>query len=309
MSAPIPANLAVELLDLARTLKHEGFRAILLTKLIPVLPPTWLGEALAIARMPLDGRSRDDGARAGLLLTLAGRLRDTARESVLDAALNAARAVRHHQQRAAALGSIADALPERARRSVIDEALAAARAIASAEFRAQALAGVAVHLPGQEGDAIHTEALAVAAGVADDWGRAAALAWLAPSLPIALLPTALSTVREIGKARQRAAALAALAARAPEPTCNVLLAEAFGAVRTVADPGFRAETLAELVDKLDGPLQAEAVRVFADSAAHLARPELLGKLPAFFHTIAHLDPPSGLQEVHRALRDVGKWFG
>ena len=199
-------------------------------------------------------------------------------------------------------------LPDAARRGVSDEALAAARAIVSAEFRAQALAGVAARLPGPERDSIHAEALATAAGVADDWGRAAALAWLAPDLPVALLPDALSAAREIGEARQRAAALAALAGHAPETARDELLAEALGAARAVADPSFRAETLAGLVDKLDGPLQAEAVRVFADSAAHLARPELLGKLPAFLHAIAHLDPPSGLQEVHRALRDVGKWF-
>jgi hypothetical protein len=89
---------------------------------------------------------------------------------------------------------------------------------------------------------------------------------------------------------------------------GAVLTEALAAARAVADPPLRAEALAKLVTLLEDPLRTEALQAFLDCAGDLARLDLFVSLPMFLPAIASVDPPSGLHEVYRAVRDVGRWF-
>jgi len=198
--------------------------------------------------------------------------------SLLDAALEVARAIRHPARRDQALAALAARLLEAGRPF---QALDAARQVEDDIQRVRVLTDLAPGLPAPRRDQVVAELLEVAGRSGPVGNRAHALAALAPYLPGPLLARALEAACQIDYPSYQAEALAGLAPYLPE----TLQGEALAAARRIGDEAGRTQVLEALARGLAPAWLDEAlaaarelessylrIRVWAALAPRLAEP-------------------------------------
>ncbi|MGH3624250.1 MAG: hypothetical protein ACRDQ5_21095, partial [Sciscionella sp.] len=273
-----PAPLG-RVLDAGRAMPADWGRADAVTTIAAGLTdPALLAQAAGIARA-----IADPGPRARTLAAVAVRMAEPARTGVIDetfAAIEAAprpwdrtralrtmatEATRQRQLVDAALAitdagarwealiAVADQLAEPARTPVLNAAAVAARDVRDWD-RAVKLAGVATRLSGSEHTALTAEILNGAVTETSDLERSRALVSVADQLTEPdQLDRALDAALACAKPDSRAKALAAVAARLPEPSRTGLLGRALDTAVAVPDPRDRAWALYEVANQLTDP--------------------------------------------------------
>jgi len=233
----------------ARQVPDTEQRARALVGLAPHLTEGLLEEALAAAR-----EIQDEDDRAWALAGLAPHLP----ESMLREALAATRDIRDGNDRAWALVKMIPYLSE----ELLLEALAAAREIEDEYWRAKAAAGLAHHLPDELREKALNESWAAVWGIKVLQRRDGALALLSLCLAeLGYSQEALSVVRAIESASERAEALGALAPYLPGKLSEAALGEALDAVEMIEYEWMRASTLEELAPRLTKPLLHKALAI------------------------------------------------
>jgi hypothetical protein len=154
---------------------------------------------------------------------------------------------------------IAPHLSKPLRETALQEALTAARAIAKEESRAQALTALAPHLSEPSRETVLQEALTAAWAITDGGTnpRAQALTALAPHLSAPLLQEALATARAIENRHSRSSILAGLAPyvkRLPIVRLYALWCETLPTLATRTRPDLLSdlEALASMITALGG---------------------------------------------------------
>jgi hypothetical protein len=181
---------------------------------------------------------------------------------------------------------------------VLEQAL---QAVCSKKLRVLALADLAPQLPGP----LLEQALEAAWAIGNEGDRARVLATLAPWLPAPLFKQALQAIQAISDKESRVQVLADLVRQIPAP----LLERALQAAQAIDDERCRARALADLAPQLpEGVQQANVLRSSILSTFWADRGALLNLLRHFLPAIAHLEGPSALSVVERAVRDTGRWF-
>ncbi len=310
LAPPLPPNILPDAPAAARQLEPPRSRAEALANLAPLLPPedreAALAHALEAAREISDP---DDRARA--LANLAPHLPP----NLLPDALEAARQIDHPRSRAEALANLAPLLPPEKREAALAHALEAARQIPYPYSRAQALTSLTPHLAPEDREAALAHALEAARSIDHPYPRARALAALAPHLPEpdrkAALAHALAAARSIDHPRYRARALANLAPHLPPNERETALVDALYTAREITDPDDRAQALTSLASHLAQLPLPTLYPLFHDTLHHLARRtrrDLLGDLRALLPVLERLGGPEALEELARAIVDVGEWW-
>ncbi|MCA1990590.1 MAG: CHAT domain-containing protein [Coleofasciculus sp. S288] len=218
-------------------------------------------------------------------------------QKILQAALEAARAIQDEYNRVHALSALAEKLPE----SLLPIALEAARAIQSEYYRAHALSALAPKLPD-----VLPIALEASRAIQDESRRALALSALAEKLPD-VLPIALEAARAIQDESSRADALSALAPKLPES----LLPIALEAARAIQDESYRADALRALASYLSQIPEAQLISLWQETLHLLSlrtRQSLLSDLAVLVPVIFALDGQETMAETFRAIQDVARWW-
>lgn len=276
----LPPDLLGQALEAAEAMTEDSARAAALTELAPHLPTSKKRAALADA---LDAASScSDHTRARVLMMLAPHqpgevlaavstlTESQAQQWVLKALAPhlpadllsqawATAAAADGVERDDVLTALAPYLPA----DLQLEYLATASAITSVGRRTEILTALIPHLPAAQQLEVLTEALAAAAADAGygDGPSAAALAALAPLLTPDLLSKALAAAANIKPALSRAAALTALAERAPARQRSEVLAEAAqAAALAIKAVRLYPETLMDVASRLPVVPRAEILR-------------------------------------------------
>jgi hypothetical protein len=193
-----------------------------LSNLVEHLPDEISGELLNAVPSVVD-----EWLRAGLLNSLAGRLRA---ESI-DRAIAFARDLIDPAPRVDALSSLAHPLPGEAKIDLLREAYTSAAQIEDDSARAETLTALIGQLPDEMKDAATREALAAARATVDPEMRAMLLTDLldyAEEKPGFSVDEALSAARQIEKAASRAAALSALIGHLSPDQRQIIINETLG---------------------------------------------------------------------------------
>jgi hypothetical protein len=250
----LPSPYRKELINRVLGAAAENGRYVFVP-MIPRLPEDLLTDAVGIS----DSMSERD--RLHVLAAVALRLQGQERQRVIEQALALPRELGDSLTRKEALAALAGYLPE----EQLDEALTIARDVYSLRSRVEALAVAAKRLPSAQRTAVLHEALttvletryeqhekpnalavlipylpepligkafSAVTQLESEYAQSEVLVAIAPRLPKALLPAALSAARTIGHERVdrttrelRAAALAGILPRLPEPEASNLLRE------------------------------------------------------------------------------------
>jgi hypothetical protein len=191
---------------------------------------------------------------------------------------------------------------------MLSEALRIAATASIGSARAAGLSGLAPHLAKSE--PLLAEALSVAEAIEDWLGFTMAMEGLAPHLSSALLQRALKSASahlRVGSYRVRA--VAALASRLPPGTGReAALVDALQAAEAIEGTLDRIEALRILVPHLHVTVQERAAVALMQSAGGVARVHLLEAVPMLVDVVGDLQDDRELLEVHRAVRDAGRWF-
>jgi hypothetical protein len=291
----------------ARTIKSEGWRAVVLARLASHLPDAERTEALWDA-LYAARRTEDEDDRTELLARLAPHLPEAKRAQVLQEALAATPAIKSRERRAAVLARLASHLPDAERTEALREALAVVRAIGDRDDRAEALLELASHPLKAECAEPLREALAVAQAFESREAQARALAELIPHLPEAeraeALREALVAAQAIWYRDVRAEALAKLALRLAELGHPQ---EALAVARTIENEWLRAKVLTRLpprLAELNYPQEALAVARAIQYSSDRAK-ALTGLAPL----VPEAERAEVLREALAAARAIELWRG
>jgi hypothetical protein len=247
-----------EALNVVRRIEDENWRLEALAQVVPHLPASLLGEALAVAWVIGDGDARAS-ARA--------RLACQSPERLLTGALEEVRAMSDARAQAIVLVELAAHLPEPWKPRVLQEAMASAWKLARSDSGGMALEKLVPHLP----EPLLHQALEEAQRIRDVYERATVLAKLASRLPEPLLREALVAAQDRENLREDmseegqapryvysvAQALPLLLPRLAELGYSQ---EALMAAHKIGDPQGRALTLARLIPYLAPSAKEEILR-------------------------------------------------
>ena len=317
-------ELVREALDQARKIEKVYELAYALVSLVPHLPEALQDEVVPEAVRAVRAFRTDPFASAGLLGDLVPYLRGNA----LQDALRAAHEIDSMKDRAKALSDLATCFSGETQKALFQEALAAAAKVANEYDLGPTLAYVAERLPadllgdalavaqgavyfGYRSEAIDglapflTPALLVGAwkasqSIRDTAEQAHVLGWLAPRLLPERLEDGLTEALRLPEKRERVEALLALAPNLSQASRNTAVAAAMQTARSLGEPAWRAQALAELLPRLAVDQQAQALEAAIAAIFEISREE------DTFKAITALAPHMPLSRVDRLLVEAEK---
>lgn len=317
-------------LEAAQTIENEGFRAVILSALTPMLPEPLLPQALEAAQA-----IKDSVPRARVLSALMPVLPEPLLPMAVTSILATVQAIKDAVPRTQVLRALVTLLPEEQQQPALKAALASVPAISEDWYRVEVLRVLAPVLP----DSLLPQALEAALGIADEMPRARALRVLASVLPEPLLPQALEAALQITDEASRAEALSALALLLPELQRFQILE----ATQGIADEKARAETLRVLAPALpesllprvleatlainnEGPRREVLTHVMRKSAGlprqtlyslwrqflrhstERTRPDFLADLAGLVPLLPKLGAPEAATQVFAAIQEACRWW-
>ncbi len=225
-------SLTNTMLKIVSTLPESWARSHVMDMLAPRLPQHLLGQALTIAQLATDDRTRAD-----LLVRLASHQPEPARQELIRDALTIARDTTFRGDRSVTFRWIGAVVDEPYRTEALDNAVAASREYSDADDRAWALMLTARLLTGTRRSAVHEEAL-------DD-------------------------ARSIEDVNQRAWTLSRIAAQLPQPQRDEVLFEAAEAARRIKSGFFKVQVLTMIGGELSAAHRLEMLREVRQAALDL----------------------------------------
>lgn len=221
---------------IASAIERDDLRLDVVGALAPLLPRELLAEALNTTRSIWA-----DDSYAWLIGEIARHLPARLRETLLERASAAARAVLVGRSRAFALMNLAGCVDAERRPVLLKEALEAARAVREPANRVWALAAVAAALPSSQHHEVMLEAARAAADIEDDvvrpWLQSRVAARLPDPLRADVLVLALQSARNLETASYRVVLMVVIAAEMSSPEGLGVLKQALSTARGLGSGG------------------------------------------------------------------------
>jgi hypothetical protein len=231
---------------------------------------------------------------------------DKDRPAFVEQLLVSCRTISNDSDRANALLSIAKHAPEGRQNQVLNEAIEAARAGKNDAVLSTGYASLSRFLDVANRKIAVNRALAIARdSEMDDWQRAITLVHIANALPPEDRAHVISImVDRIQYEGTRAYCFEHVIRLLSGPEVSV----ATEAISSFNDESERAHALAALLLCVPDNEQEGMLRSFLSSADKMPRFDLLRALSKLVPVLSRLEGVDGLNELRRAILDVGRWF-
>lgn len=297
-----PEETVQQALAAAKTIPNRRRRAQALRSIADRLSPEQLAEALGAAKSVGDG-----DIRVGVLIEIAGCLKDSQREGALRSAAAAAQSISDPEVRSVQLRKVALQMQSPQREETLHKARLSAEQIGTASHRARGLSELAAQLAGAERAAVLAASLSAARGIRATADRARVLCEIAGSFPdtrrFKLVAKTMALVRKTPDEDLRSWVITELARHGSSEQRQ----ELYELGCLITNDNARARCLAGLIPYLPATLTDSALDASLAAARAVGNPG--ARAAALTVVVAHLPAKHRADVMDKALADVRKLPG